>query len=166
MTRSQRNDHPTPQALFDELNQEFGFDIDLCASKENAKCPRFLTEKDDFLRSWFNLPPLTAFMNAPYQKEEKACTKKCKKKGCEKRGFHLDKDQPGTGQFVQAAFGYSQHGATVVCLLPSRTGVEWFHDFAQPYGEIRFLKGRLTFEGCKDPAPFDSLIVIFRPPTP
>jgi hypothetical protein len=33
-------------------------------------------------------------------------------------------------------------------------------------GEIRLLRGRLTFEGGKYPAPFPSAIVIFRPPGP
>jgi len=28
----------TPQELFNELNEEFHFDIDLCANKENSKC--------------------------------------------------------------------------------------------------------------------------------
>lgn len=28
----------TPQWLFDELNKEFNFDIDLCATRENSKC--------------------------------------------------------------------------------------------------------------------------------
>ena len=28
----------TPQWLFDELNAEFNFDIDLCATEENSKC--------------------------------------------------------------------------------------------------------------------------------
>lgn len=31
----------TPQALFDELNQEFNFSIDLCATASNSKCDVF-----------------------------------------------------------------------------------------------------------------------------
>ncbi|HXS60809.1 MAG TPA: DNA N-6-adenine-methyltransferase [Candidatus Sulfopaludibacter sp.] len=33
----------TPQWLFDELNKEFNFDIDLCATKENSKCKNYYT---------------------------------------------------------------------------------------------------------------------------
>ena len=29
--------------------------------------------------------------------------------------------------------------------------------------EVRFLKGRLKFGGCKDAAPFPSMVVVFRP---
>ena len=28
----------TPQEFFDRLNDEFGFDLDVCALPENAKC--------------------------------------------------------------------------------------------------------------------------------
>ena len=33
----------TPQNLFDDLNNEFHFDIDVCALPENAKCDLFYT---------------------------------------------------------------------------------------------------------------------------
>ena len=47
-------------------------------------------------------------------------------------------------------------------LLPARTDVRWFHDYIYGKAEIRFLKGRLRFGGSKNPAPFPSMIVIFR----
>ena len=50
----------------------------------------------------------------------------------------------------------------VVMLLPSRTDTKWFHDYCVPYGEIFFIKGRLTFKGAKNPAPFPSMIVVFN----
>jgi len=31
----------TPQLLFDQLNEEFNFDIDVCALAENAKCKNY-----------------------------------------------------------------------------------------------------------------------------
>lgn len=39
----------TPQDFFDKLNAEFRFNLDPCATKENAKCKNFFTEKDDGL---------------------------------------------------------------------------------------------------------------------
>lgn len=47
--------------------------------------------------------------------------------------------------------------ATVVMLLPARTDTKW----CLPYGEIKFLKGRLKFGG-KNSAPFPSMICVFR----
>lgn len=43
----------TPQDFFDRLNAEFDFDIDVCASPENAKCERYFTKEQDGLsQSW------------------------------------------------------------------------------------------------------------------
>ena len=36
-----------------------------------------------------------------------------------------------------------------------------FHDYIYHKAEIRFIKGRLKFGGCKDAAPFPSMVVIF-----
>ena len=40
----------TPQGLFDKLNQEFCFGVDVCAIPENAKCDNFFTPKQDGLK--------------------------------------------------------------------------------------------------------------------
>jgi site-specific DNA-methyltransferase (adenine-specific) len=53
-------------------------------------------------------------------------------------------------------------GRTVVALLPSRTGTDWFHECVISHAtEIRFIRGRLQFDDCGVNAPFDSVIVIF-----
>lgn len=50
-----------------------------------------------------------------------------------------------------------------VYLLPARTDVKWFHEIVLPHAaEIRFVKGRLKFGGASTPAPFPSMIVVFR----
>lgn len=46
----------TPQDLFDELDAEFGFTLDVCALPENAKCERFYTpEQDGLLQNWHGI---------------------------------------------------------------------------------------------------------------
>lgn len=40
----------TPQAFFDQLNAEFHFNLDPCATPENAKCRKFFTKEIDGLR--------------------------------------------------------------------------------------------------------------------
>ena len=55
----------TPQGIFDELNREFRFTLDPCATAENAKCERFYTRERDGLQE----APWTGervFMNPPY----------------------------------------------------------------------------------------------------
>lgn len=50
-----------------------------------------------------------------------------------------------------------------VFLIPARTDTRWFHDIVLPKAaEIRFLRGRLKFGGCKNSAPFPSMVVVFR----
>lgn len=59
---SDRDAWETPQLLFNELNEEFHFTIDLCASDHNAKCDKHFT---DYLSS----SPISSdvcFMNPPY----------------------------------------------------------------------------------------------------
>lgn len=123
----------TPQKVFDELNAEFKFTLDPCATKANAKCDFFYTKEDDGLaQGWTNE---RVFMNPPYGRE--------------------------IGKWVQkAAQGGAQ---IVVCLLPARTDTRWWHDYIQDKAEVRFIKGRLKFGDSKNSAPFPSAIVIFNP---
>lgn len=53
MMSSNTPEWATPQKFFDELNEEFCFDLDPCSTHENAKCERHFTKEDDGLRkSW------------------------------------------------------------------------------------------------------------------
>ncbi len=52
----------TPQNLFNELNKEFHFDVDVCALPENAKCRKFYSPEENGLSQkwggncWCNPP--------------------------------------------------------------------------------------------------------------
>ena len=66
--------------------------------------------------------------------------------------------------WLQKALMEYRKGKTVVALLPSRTGTDWFHECVLPHAtEIRFIRGRLQFDNCGVNAPFDSMIVIYQP---
>ena len=161
----------TPHNLFEELNREFWFDVDVCASSENAKCNNYFDELADGLKQPWSLMYKTCWMNPPYNEPEQPCKLNCKKKRCRERGYHIDKYIPGAVDWVQKASEESKNGCTVVCLLPSRTDKKYFHRYIwdkhnhrpKPGVEVRFLQGRLKFVGAKDSAPFPSMIVIFRP---
>jgi len=134
MMSSNTYEWETPLDLFDKLNAEFHFDLDPCATHENKKCLTFFTIDDDGLeQEWFG----SVFMNPPY-------------------GNLIAK-------WIEKAFLESQKVSirSVVCLLPARTDTRWFHDYCMLANEIRFIKGRLRFSGM-DPAPFPSMIVIFK----
>lgn len=67
MFTSNTNEWATPQAFFDELNKEFAFTLDPCATPENAKCARFFTKEIDGLaQSWRGE---TVFCNPPYGRD-------------------------------------------------------------------------------------------------
>lgn len=137
---SKKMDWCTPQAFFDDLNREFHFVLDAAAMPENAKCTQYFTpETDGLSRSWD--VGGSVFCNPPY-------------------GRRL-------GKWVKKA--YSEHvrgGVTIVMLIPARTDTSYFHDYIYGKAEIRFLRGRLKFEdengAAMNPAPFPSMVVIFR----
>ena len=49
MFSSNSDEWATPQWLFDELNNEFNFDLDPCASEENHKTPIYYTKDNSGL---------------------------------------------------------------------------------------------------------------------
>lgn len=136
MVSSKSNEWTTPQDFFDELDKEFGFTLDPCATNENKKCEKFYTIEDDGLsKDWTKD---VVFMNPPY-------------------GGH-------TREWIEKAYESSLGGATVVCLIVSATDRSYWHETIFPYAsQIRFIRGRLKFGGQKTSAPFSSAVVIFRP---
>lgn len=124
----------TPQEFFDRLNAEFKFTLDACALSENAKCSAFYTPEQDGLKQpWAG----TVWCNPPYGR--------------------------AIAQWIRKAQESARSGAVVVLLLPARTDTAWFHDYVLNQAEIRFIRGRLKFGGCKNSAPFPSMLVVFRP---
>ena len=136
MFSSATDNWSTPQDFFDKLNDEFHFTLDVCADENNHKCEHYYTKEIDGLSSpWVG----TVWCNPPYGRK--------------------------IGEWVRRAYLSSNIGsATVVMLLPARTDTRWFHDYIynKPNTEIRFIKGRRKFGGCKNAAPFPSMVVIFR----
>lgn len=136
---SEKPDWETPQDLFDLLNEEFNFTLDVCAVPDTAKCTAYFTPEDDGLaQDWTRN---VCWMNPPY-----------------------GDDIP---QWMNKAHKEARRGATVVCLVPARVDTAWWWDNCI-YGEIRFLKGRLKFkQGGNEvtSAPFPSAVIVLSPNT-
>lgn len=64
----------TPQEFFDKLNQEFDFEVDVCASFENAKCSIYYDRQADGLSQDWN--GKRCFCNPPYGNEISKWVKK------------------------------------------------------------------------------------------
>jgi len=142
MLSSNHSEWETPADLFRELDNEFNFTLDPCATNDNAKCNKFFSKDQDGLSlSWAGE---VVFMNPPYGRE--------------------------IGKWVGKAHEESR-GAVVVGLIPSRTDTAYWHDHVQGFAkEVRFIRGRVKFKGVNPkgkavsaPAPFPSCVVVWRP---
>ena len=127
----------TPADLYNELDQEFHFEYDLCATPQNAKAEKYYTKKEDGLKQeWKG----TCFANPPYGR--------------------------GLNQWVEKAYNTAMSGeATTVMLLPVRSDTAWFHDFCLKSNDIRYIRGRLKFSDSQSSAPFSSMVVTFSKET-
>lgn len=124
--------HETPREFFEALNSEFRFELDVCATPDNAKVQEYYTSEQDGLKQdWKGV----CWMNPPYGRT--------------------------IGQWMRKAYESASKGATVVCLIPSRTDTAWWHEYVTKAKEVRFVRGRLKFGNAKNSAPFPSAVVIF-----
>lgn len=132
---SRSSDWATPQYLFDEFNERFKFEIDVCATADNAKCANFFSPEQNGLEQ--NWAPFTCWCNPPYGRQIR--------------------------YWVEKAQQSAQDGALVVCLIPARTDTSYWHDFIFPFAKVEFLRGRVKFGNAKHGAPFPSAVVVFQP---
>ena len=138
MFSSKHDTWETPQWLFDELNKEFKFTLDVCADHNTNKCKVWIDKETNALIQDWSME--MCWMNPPYGRE--------------------------IGNWIEKAYNEAQTGKTqIVALLPARTDTKWFHNFSYKKEniEIRFLKGRIKFGKAINSAPFPSMIVIFKP---
>jgi hypothetical protein len=142
MFSSATDQHSTPQDLFDQLNREFHFTVDVAASQADHKVePYFALDhpsperRDGRDAKWTG----RVWCNPPYGK--------------------------GVGEWLfkgwdATLFG---HAELVVFLLPARTDTKWFHGYCTGRStEVRLLEGRLKFGTATNAAPFPSMLVVMR----
>ena len=122
----------TPQALFDKLNAKYHFDLDVCASKENAKCEHYFTkEQDGLAQKWWG----TVWCNPPYGREIR--------------------------KWVEACVNYEGLSVMLVpARVDTKWFHDCIYN--NPRCEIEFPRGRLRYNDGKVPAPFPSMIVVTK----
>jgi phage N-6-adenine-methyltransferase len=115
----------TPQWLFDQLNEEFNFGVDLCANFDNFKCSVFFT---DYLKNEFYIWGMsnegypnnhvelikesTCFMNPPYSNPK---------------------------PFIEKAWEDSKH-CKIVCLVKCDPSTKWWATFWN-YNDVIWEQG-------------------------
>ena len=133
----------TPEDLFEQLNDEFGFCYDMAATAHNSLCGEdyygpdhpWPLQRDSLVAPW---PEQACWCNPPYGR--------------------------GMGQWVAKAIEEIRRPggpSVIVMLVPARTDTRWWQ-VAQAATEIRYLVGRLTFQGAPSAAPFPSALLVFR----
>lgn len=127
----------TPAKTFAELDAEFAFTLDPAASRPLKPGIEWFDETDQGLwREWSG----RVFVNPPYGRAIADWMRKItlERERCE----------------------------VIVALVPCRTDSGWWHDHAMAADEIRFIRGRLRFEGVDAPAghnaPFPSCVLVYR----
>lgn len=129
------NEHPTPQILFDKINESFNFKIDLCATKENTKCELFYTKEQDSLKQEWD--GLSCWCNPPYSKDL----------------------QP---LFIKKAYESSlKYNNIIVLLIPLRPDTQVWHNYIWGKSDIYIFKGRPKFYGDKSPT-YPSALIVFN----
>ena len=111
----------TPQDLFDAIDQEFDFDVDICASEDNNLLPDYFTEERSALTHHWNIysRSFSVFMNPPYSQ---------------------------TQVFMERAAQQAKlHNIMVVALVNANTDTKWFGDAVKSANEVRLFTGRIGF---------------------
>jgi hypothetical protein len=143
---SKRDDWETPQAFYEELDNEFHFTLDAAASATNAKCPRWFSKEDDALpQEWSG----RVFVNPPYGSKLSAA-------------------------FIKKASEQRNSCELIVVLIPAHTSTKWWrtyvwHDGAPAPGVTLRFPPRLRNDKPNQIGkserrwPFPCALIIFRP---
>jgi phage N-6-adenine-methyltransferase len=131
----------TPLDFFKKLDREFNFTLDAAALASSTLVPDNWfgpdhpeeSRRDALVNRWAT--DGTVWLNPPYGRTIK--------------------------DWVAKADSEAKAGATVVCLVPSRTDTNWWWDSCIHH-EIRFIKGRLKFGGQSNSAPFPSAVIVMK----
>lgn len=137
------DERKTPPDLFKALDKEFSFTLDAAATKENALCKLYWTkEQNALVKPWWG----RVWCNPPYSK-----------------GMILAFVRKAIAELEARDAGGFHTCDVIVMLLPSDTSTKVFHEeIAKHADHVRFVKGRLKFDGLDAAAKFGSMVVIFR----
>lgn len=135
------DERSTPIELFNELNNEFHFTLNVCATKSNTKCERYFDiEQNGLKQDWGNE---ICWMNPPYSDIYTWLS--------------------------QAVWESTKNNATIVAILPMDGSTQWFHRFIWDKSihktrtgvQIRFPDKRYKFNN-ENSAKFATLVVVFK----
>lgn len=132
-----KQDYETPRDFLDAVESRWGkVDVDLAATRENAKAARFVSPAVDSLGErcrWDHFTGLL-WLNPPFS-DITPWAKKC-------------------AQSAPTLHPLSR----ILLLVPASVGANWFAEHVHGRAHVWALQGRITFVGAKDPYPKDCIL--------
>lgn len=159
------NEWGTPWAVVEQAMGMLaieGFDLDPAATADNAKAANHYTKEDNGLeKEWFG----HVWLNPPFSRSLSPCKEGCVRKGCEKRGFHLDQPQHGAQDFAKKAVLELSSGrvAAIAWHGPVAPDTSWYRDLWPFIAERADYNGRIAYNGGKSGGTFPSQTLILVP---
>lgn len=166
LTKTGNVERKTPREVYDWLDREFSFTVDVASTHENALHAKHFTREDNGLaQSWHGE---RAFMNPPFGKSIGEWVEKAR-------------------DTARYSLGYID--SLIACVLPARVDAEWWrrsvlsldhHEapsiVASRHGvlcmrfrthrvHLWFFGERVKFDGLKSGAPFPTAVVVFSTPS-
>lgn len=133
----------TPAGVFTDLDREFDFTLDPCAAGPIKRGIQWFGARDDGLaHPWHG----RVFVNPPYGR--------------------------AIADWMAKIVAERVNCEVIVALVPARSDTAWWHDCALLADQVRFVRGRLSFEGVATAggrrlragaSPFPSVLLVYRP---
>lgn len=122
----------TPDDLFNTLDEEFHFNVDVAANNENSKCDMYIDESMNALvTAWAGV----CWCHPPFGR--------------------------GLIEWVRKAVIETWNGVTTVMFLPIRSDRLWWHDLVIPFASIRYVRDQSIYDYYSYTS-FPLVIAIFR----
>jgi phage N-6-adenine-methyltransferase len=152
----------TPVELYCKAIEKFQIfpKIDVCATKHNTKCAKFLSKENDFIKSDISED---FWMNPPYSRQGRHTLK----------SSHVIWSDYGIEDYIKHAYElHKKHNNNAIILTFAKTDTEWFHNYVYDeknmewIGEFHPIRRRIRFlidgnEG-KNVAPYPSCFIVYR----
>jgi len=161
----------TPWNLWHALDRQFAFTLDACASADNAKHPRFFSEKDNGLaQSWEGE---TAWVNPPYGRALPSWVERTRNAAIDENAIAVElvPFRPDTAwwrDFVMQADGA---GGPLRRAQYLQVQSSWVYEWRRLRVQVWCYPGRVSFgkpagsSAVEETAPFPTAIVIVSSPS-
>lgn len=137
-----KQDVGTPEDFLQAVKDTLGIDAfycDLAATDENRKAGLYLSPEIDAL-------------SVPWTFRDGWCW--------------LNPEFSNIAPWVQKSYESAAHdGVHIAVLVPAAVGSNWWRDWVHDKADVRFLNGRITFDGHTQPYPKDCALLLYSPPS-